>query len=209
MSMLRTVIVVTMTFLAAVNQASAWCFGPKGCETDDSVCDLGRDSAARIGRLKFVPANAPNEREIYSRQGKAVILSHCVDGQLLLLNSEDDDMGFNRQVLPEIAKAFCRVASIEKTDNHQAKGSSEAPRMATGFDLKCRISKMREAKDAYEAQEKDKSTDAMIAEANAPTPAGNGEAKSMSAAPSTTKPECQKMGFSTYIGLTGACSGSR
>lgn len=193
------------TLLAATTGAHAYCLGPNGCETDDSVCDLGRNSTTRIGHIQFVPADAPNEKEIYLRMGKATILAHCTNRQLLLLHSRKGT-SFDSDVLGTLAKTFCPVASIHRTTIEETEPSDNGGQRHVGFEIRCPITKMVEAKAAYEAAEGLKSTEALVAEANAPQPAASSPSISLAPDPNKLPPECRTVGLGSLLGFSGRCA---
>lgn len=94
--------------------ALAWCLGPKGCVTDDSVCDMGRNTTRLLSARTFVWSEAPRLNEVYVRLATRQILSNCKDGQQLILHS-DGSLGMDQSVLPDVAKSFCRVADISRS----------------------------------------------------------------------------------------------
>ena len=43
------------------HSASAWCLGPRGCVTDDSVCDMGRNTTRLLSSQTFVWSENPHK----------------------------------------------------------------------------------------------------------------------------------------------------
>lgn len=194
-------IALGVTILWLSGTASAWCLGPKGCATDNSVCDFGRDAAYFLSLKTFVQAGAKRSAEIYERLAGRQILENCNDGQQLVLNSPRGDAE-DRRWIPELAKAFCRVSDISEQQVTSRSEISDEPRY--GFTVKCPITKFQQGREVYLAKEGEVTTQALLDEANAPPPAPGGAFPD----PLKPKPGCGKMTFGSLIGL-GPCSGKQ
>lgn len=184
--------------------AQAWCLGNKDCISDESVCDLGNNSTRRLAAKTFVWSRAPRQIEIYTRLATREILDNCADGQQLIVHS-DGTLSFDRQILTDVSKAFCRVAEIVTMP-------MPGPAHSTGgFESKCIISKWEQARRAYLEREAKISTAAMLEEDNR-TPVRSPEPTSASeigASRSGANPECGKWTLGAIFGLPGPCAGSR
>jgi hypothetical protein len=184
--------------------AHAWCFGPRGCVTDDSVCDMGRNTTSLLSSLIFVWSKNPQKVEIYSRLGTAQILEHCADGQQLILHS-DGRLSFDERILSDVAKTFCRVSGITRSPVHAVEPIS---REATvGFESKCIISKTEEARAAYLEKEKQTSTAALVEVGNR-NPAANAPERVLDTSNrnAANRPECNRIGIGSLLGLPGRCA---
>ena len=160
MRALLQICLVTGFCVSAVD-SRAWSIWDRA--TDDSVCDMGPRTLSRIAQRQFIPGRAPNQGEIYTRLTLQQALEHCRDGQQLLLHTDGTVIVLNEQVLPEVAKTLCLAAEITRTLVPSV--SEIGGERMTGFELKCRISKFAQAKEALAAKEKQLSTDTMLREA--------------------------------------------
>lgn len=181
--------------------ASAWCFGTN-CVTDNSVCDMGLNTTSRIAAKTFVWVRAPREAEIYTRLAAREVLDHCVNGQQLILHTDGRSRTLNEPVLSDVAKSFCRVADIVRTSvSGREPGTS-------GFEIKCMISKMEQARADFEQRERKISTAQMLEEDNR-TPEGPGATGPQKdlADVKPASPECGKWTLGSLFGLSGPCAG--
>ncbi len=184
--------------------AQAWCFGPRGCVTDDSVCDMGRNTTSLLSSQTFVWSENPRKIEIYTRLSAAQILEHCKDGQQLILNS-NGSLSRDEAVLSNVANSFCRVSSISRSPVHAVRPISGEP--TVGFESKCIISKMEEARASYLEREKQTSTATLVEEGNR-NPAANAPERVLDTSnrKAANRPECGRIGFGSLIGLGGQCA---
>lgn len=184
--------------------AQAWCFGPRGCVTDDSVCDMGRNTTRLLSSKAFVWSQNPHDTEIYTRLGTAQILEHCTDGQQLILHS-DGGLSRNEAVLSNVAKSFCRVSGISRSPIHAVEPMTG--QALVGFELKCIISKMEEARAPYLEKEKQTTTATLVEQGNR-NPSANEPERVLDTSnrKSANRPECGRIGFGSLIGLGGQCT---
>lgn len=183
------------------NPAFAWCFG-NGCVTDDSVCDMGLNTINQIDTKTFVWARAPRKVEIYTRLAAREVLDHCTNGQELFLHTDGRTQWLDQPVLTDVAKSFCRVADIVKT---AVPGREPG---TSGFEIKCMISKMEQARADFEQRERKISTAKMLEEDNR-TPEGPGTSGPQKglADVKPAPPECGKWTLGSLFGLSGPCAG--
>lgn len=148
-------------FLALMMMTEASAVSISGRATDDSVCDLGPDTTYRVTRKVFVPAYTEQLPEIYFRLAMRYIVANCRDSQTLVLHSAEGDRTDDR-AFQLIAPRLCHVADIQRTTT----ATKEEP---SSFQLRCRITKMREARAGFKQEEDALSTEDLIAK-NAPRP---------------------------------------
>jgi hypothetical protein len=76
-----------------------------------------------------------------------------------------------------------------------------------GFELKCIISKMEEARASYLEKEKQTSTATLVEEGNR-NPAANAPARVLDTSSRTAanRPECNRIGIGSLLGLPGRCA---
>ncbi|MGB7991435.1 MAG: hypothetical protein WCF44_18685 [Candidatus Methylophosphatis roskildensis] len=186
--------------------ASAWCLGPRGCVTDDSVCDMGRNTTRLLEARTFVWSGSPHKTEIYTRLSAQQILDHCQDGQQLVLHS-DGQLSRDDRILSDVAKSFCRVSSISRTAMNSVEPVSGKPLI--GFESKCIISKMDEARAAHLEREKQISTATLVEEGNRTpdTPAAPTASADRATPSSSRAPDCGRIGKGVLFGLPGPCAG--
>lgn len=191
--------IAVFTLLLCASPSFAWCLAGRSCATDDSVCDMGRNTTHILSRKTFVWVRANRKVEIYQRLAAAEILNWCRDGQVLMLHS-DGSLGLDRSVLPELGKRFCRVADIVSTTIPPLSG--EDP----GFEIKCTISKMEEAGRFFREREALISTAQMIEEDNkSPVGVSGGSLQDDRASGSSN--DCEKWSLGMVFGLPGRCTG--
>ncbi|MBK7238243.1 MAG: hypothetical protein IPI02_22640 [Sterolibacteriaceae bacterium] len=186
--------------------ALAWCLGPRDCVTDDSVCDMGRNTTNLLGARTFVWSENPHETEIYTRLGAQQILDHCNDGQQLILHS-NGRLSMDDRILSDVAKSFCRVSSISRSPVHFVEPISGAA--SVGFESKCIISKMDEARAAHLEREKQIPTATLVEEGNRTpdTPAAPTASADRATPSSSRAPDCGRIGKGVLFGLPGPCAG--
>lgn len=184
--------------------AHAWCFGPRGCVTDDSVCDMGRNTTRLLSSQTFVWSGNPHDVEIFTRMSAAQVLEHCKEGQQLILHS-DGRLSFDDRILSDVAKTFCRVSSISRSPVHAVRPISGEP--TVGFESKCIISKMEEARASYLEKEKQISTATLVEEGNR-NPAANSPERVLDTSnrKAANRPECNRIGVGSLLGLPGRCA---
>ena len=199
--------VCTLVLASLMPQAAqSWCLGPRGCVTDDSVCDMGRNTTDRLAARTFVWANNPHDTEIYTRLGIQQILDHCQDGQQLVLHS-DGQLPMDDRILSDVAKSFCRVSTISRSPIHSVEPMNRKPLI--GFESKCIISKMDEARAAHLEREKQISTATLVEEGNRTpdTPAAPTASADRATPSSSRAPDCGRIGKGVLFGLPGPCAG--
>lgn len=184
--------------------AQAWCFGPRGCVTDDSVCDMGRNTTRLLDSQTFIWSENPRKNEIYTRLSINQVLEHCKEGQQLVLHS-DGELSRDDSVLSNVAKTFCLVAGISRSPVHAV--DRMTGKALVGFESKCIISKMEEARASYLEKEKQISTATLIEEGNR-NPAANAPARVLDTSSRTAanRPECNRIGIGSLLGLPGRCA---
>lgn len=185
--------------------AQAWCLGPRGCVTDDSVCDMGHNTTNFLASRTFVWSENPRKIEIYTRLSAAQILEHCKEGQQLVLHS-DGRLSMDERILSDVAKSFCRVSGISRSPVHAVEPiSGEA---TVGVESKCIISKMEEARASYLEREKQTNTATLVEEGNR-NPAATAPERVLDTASRQTadRPECGRIGAGVLMGLPGPCAG--
>lgn len=150
MKLLHITITLIFTFTVSSVQAVALAQKP----TDDSVCDLSTMTTYRLSQRTFVEARTRDENIIYARLALRFITSHCKNGQLLLLHSEDG-IAFDDQYFRVVTAQLCSVSKVTR----EAASTQEYPQ---AFVMRCPISKLKEATAALAEMEKAKPTEAMI-----------------------------------------------
>lgn len=198
MSILWRSLCLTFSFLCT-GPASAWCLDGKSCSSDESVCDMGASTTRSLSAKTFVWSEAKREVEIYRRLASVEILNNCTDRQQLILQS-DGALRFDKSILPEVARRFCRVADISTT---AIPGRyPDAP----GFAIKCVISKMAEARRFHDEQEAEVSTTRMIEEDNK-GPAQRRTSSDSQVSSKQATGDCNKWSLGMVFGLPGRCAG--
>ena len=184
--------------------AQAWCFGPRGCVTDDSVCDMGRNSTRLLDSQTFIWSENPRKNEIYTRLSINQVLEHCKEGQQLVLHA-DGQLSRDEVVLSDVAKSFCRVSSISRTPVHVVNPMSG--KTMVGFESKCIISKMEEARASYLEKEKQTSTATLVEQGNR-NPSANEPERVLDTSnrKAANRPECNRIGIGSLLGLPGRCA---
>ncbi len=199
-SIIGTILLGSLIPLAA----QAWCFGPRGCLTDDSVCDMGRNATQLLSSRTFVWSKNPHDIEIYTRLASQQVLEHCTQGQQLVLHS-DGQLSFDDRILSNVAKTFCRVSGISRSPVHAV--DPMTGQGIVGFESKCIISKMEEARASYLEKEKQTSTATLVEQGNR-NPSANEPERVLDTSnrKSANRPECGRIGFGSLIGLGGQCT---
>ena len=188
-----------LPFLMLSLGSQSFAFSIWGRATDDGVCDLGPRTAERVAQRQLIPARSPNEALIYERLISKRIIDHCKNGQVLILHT-DSTIYIDERALPEVAKAFCAVADISRTNIPGTDEISGAPR--TGFEFKCTITKFKQATDSYVSAESKLSTEAMLQEAYRVIDQRNANS---GATDSANKPDCSKITMATIFFGGGGC----
>lgn len=184
--------------------AQAWCLGPRGCVTDDSVCDMGRNTTRLLDSQTFIWSENPRKNEIYTRLSINQVLEHCKEGQQLVLHS-DGQLSRDEVVLSDVAKSFCLVSSISRSPVHVVNPMSG--KTMVGFESKCIISKMEEARASYQEKEKQTSTATLVEQGNRNPSATEPErVLDTSNRKAATRPECGRIGVGALLGLPGRCA---
>jgi hypothetical protein len=195
-----TILLGSLTPLAA----QAWCFGPRGCVTDESVCDMGRNTTRLLDSQTFIWSENPRKNEIYTRLSINQVLEHCKEGQQLVLHS-DGELSRDDSVLSNVAKTFCRVSSITRSPVHAV--DPMTGKALVGFESKCIISKMEEARASYLEKERQTSTATLVEEGNR-NPAANAPERVLDTSnrKAANRPECNRIGIGALLGLPGRCA---
>lgn len=163
-----------------------------GRPTDDSVCDLTPMTTYQLSRKVFVPAGSSGVPEIYTRLALQFITSECKNGQALLLhsdlgNSEDE------QTFRAVTDELCSAADVSRA-------ATETVDYPHSFQVRCRLTKIQDAKLRLAAAEKSKPLELMIKQG---TPPSRHADSSEEPAP---KEECGgKITFGSLLGLGGNC----
>lgn len=161
--------------------------------TDTSVCDLGPDTTAVLGRKLWVPTeiNIELQAEAYVRLASRFVTANCAQGQLLILHSPDSSR-LDSKALPEVAARLCVMADVARSAVTSRSAVSDEE--LVGFELRCRIAKLDEFKASFEASEKSDPTDHFIGrlqKQHDPGRAVGGEA--------ADKNDCGKMTLSSIL----------
>jgi hypothetical protein len=156
------------------------------------LCDLSPMTNYRLTRTVFVPAGSSNVAEIYARLALRFVTKECKNSQILILHSEDghtdDDRSFRA-----VSAELCSVANVQR----ELTPTNDYPH---SFQIKCRLTKVREAATRLAASERDKPLEQLIAESSPRrSPNENVEAHS--------KNECDKLTFGQVVlGMGGRCA---
>ena len=127
-----------------------------GHATDESVCDLAPSTSYNLSKNElFVEAGTRDEAEIYTRIALRFITSKCRDGQLLIMHSEFGDP-LDDRFFRNVSAQVCSASKVAR----EATATTEAPH---SFQLKCPISRLREASAHLARLERAQSTESMIA----------------------------------------------
>lgn len=197
---MRTLLRFLLLLLMLSLGSQSFAFSIWGRATDDGVCDLGPRTAERIAQRQLIPARSPNEALIYERLISKRIIDHCKNGQVLILHT-DSAIYIDERALPEVAKAFCAVADISRTNIPGTEEISGAPR--TGFELKCTITKFTQTAESYASAESKLSTEAMLQEAYRVM--DQKKIANSGATDSANKPDCSKITMATIFFGGGGC----
>lgn len=125
-------------------------------DTDDSVCDLSPNTSYKLTTRTFVEAGTRDLDHIYTRLALRAVTQNCKDGQTLILHSDDGDE-YDARWFKATANKLCAIADVRRS----SVATSQRPQ---AFEMRCQISKIKEASDWLTKTEAEKSTEAMIAE---------------------------------------------
>lgn len=199
MNPMRSLQKLLFLLLVFAFESSAFAFSIWGRTTDDSVCDLGPRTTERISQRQLIPARSPDEALIYERLITKRIIDNCRNGQVLILHTDHSDH-IDERALPEVSKGFCTAAGISRTNMPSVDEISGAPRV--GFEIKCTITKFKEATESYLAAESKRSTDSMLQEAYRVIDQRNAQGGNPDSA--SSKPDCSKITMATiFFGGSG------
>lgn len=165
-----------------------------GRSTDDSVCDLSPLTSYRLGAKTFVADGTKDSDQIYERLALRFITKSCRNNQMLILDS-DHGSDFDLRYFRSVASRLCPIASIQRV----AYGTSENP---NGFQIKCLIVKLPEAKKWLNDAEATKSTEMLISEG---APIRSGNSSSGSGASTLSRDDCSKLSFTSIFIGGGGC----
>ena len=128
-----------------------------GRSTDETVCDLTPSTSYNLTKnVLFVEAGTRDEAEIYTRIALRFITSKCRDGQLLIMHSDFGDP-LDDRFFRDVSSQVCSPSKVQR----ESTSTTEAPQ---SFQIKCPISKMKDAASHLSAIERAKPTEAKIAE---------------------------------------------
>jgi len=155
MKTLFAILVLLLPFI------SAQAVSLSGRSTDETVCDLSPSTSYNLTKnVLFVEAGTRDEAEIYTRIALRFITSRCRDGQVLIMHSDFGDP-LDDRFFRDVSAQVCSASKVQR----EATSTTEAPQ---SFQIKCPISKLRDAASHLNAIEREKPTEAKIAE-GAPT----------------------------------------
>lgn len=128
-----------------------------GRSTDETVCDLSPSTSYNLTKnVLFVEVGTRDEAEIYTRIALRFITSKCRDGQVLIMHSDFGD-SLDDRFFRDVSAQVCSASKVQRDST----STTEAPQ---SFQIKCPISKLREAASHLSAIEREKPTEAKIAE---------------------------------------------
>ena len=137
--------------------------------TDGSVCDLGPNTNAVLGRRTLVPGDAAvkDQAEAYFRLAAKFVLASCAPGQMLVVHGESTDP-VDAASLPQLANSACVVAEVKRAEVP----FTYSGRTRAGFELRCHLLKLDElAKRLMEAETSDPTASLYSRMAGTATPA--------------------------------------
>lgn len=181
-----------LAYLIALSALSSTASGYSlaGSPTDASVCDLAPHTISRLGRTPFVQAGTRDEEVIYERLALRKIASNCLNGQTLILDSEDGD-AFDDRVFRNVSQQLCVVSDVRRI----ATAKADQP---GAFQIRCAIQKLDQARAWLTEAEQKISTEQMIQDGapkrSANTPPPN----------AAVKKDCSKLNLSTMLNGGGA-----
>lgn len=136
---------------------SAQAVSLSGRATDESVCDLSPSTSYNLTKsVLFVETGTRDEAEIYTRIALRFITAKCRDGQILVMHSDFGD-SLDDRFFRDVSAQVCSASRVQR----ESTSTTEAPQ---SFQVKCPISKLREASVYLRDIERAKSTESMIAE---------------------------------------------
>jgi len=165
-----------------------------GRSSDESVCDLSPSTSYNLSKsVLFVEAGTRDEAEIYTRIALRFITAKCREGQLLIMHSDFGDL-LDDRFFREVSTQVCGASRVQR----ESTSTTEAPQ---SFQVKCPISKLREAAAHLRDLERTKSTESMIAE-------GGPNHRQHSGNDGQPKKDCkEKLSFGQVIlGMGGRCT---
>ena len=184
---------ITM-LLACVSNAGA--VSLSGKPTDDTVCDLAPNTTHWLGQRTFVPARTPKLDAIYSRLAMHFIVETCRHGQTLILHS-DDGSNLDARYFTLVGTTLCGAANLVREPAATAEETH-------AFRIRCRISRMGEARAWLNQVEARESTQEMLAagprSSTPPAPEADTAARQR-------ERRCeQRMTFGAFTGVSGGCT---
>ena len=176
------------TFCSQVMAFSAW-----DRPTDDFVCDFSPWTSSKLTQKTNVPDGIPDEEAIYVRLALRVATKSCKDGQMLILHSA---LGgdFDSRYFHILANHLCLAADVSQ----KTVPTKELP---NAFEVRCRISKMVEAREFITKAEAEKPTEAVILE----NYRRSRSAATSNAASGQTDRKDTKLCVGQVIGFGGGC----
>lgn len=165
--------IVGLAVIAAMTgSAEAYCLN--NCPTDDSVCDLNRESGYWLSiqmyrkyQTTISGSTRATDEELANidiRMATGLVLEHCRPGQVLMYHGVSSDRNLER-VINGLFSRFCRVADIRR-ENWRAPPTFGGSREMEHRQAKCEITKWDAPKAAYEEEERIQSTRSLIDVAN-------------------------------------------
>jgi hypothetical protein len=137
-----------------------WAFSLWDRPTDDFVCDFSPWTAFRLQQRNKtnIPYILPDREKVeaYTRLALREASSNCKDGQMLMLHSNDGS-DLDAKVFRAVTSHLCLVADVAQ----KAVPTKEEP---NAFEVRCRVSKMTQAKESSAKSEAEKPTEAFILE---------------------------------------------
>jgi hypothetical protein len=136
---------------------SAHAVSLSGRPSDELVCDLSPSTSYNLSKsVLFVEAGTRDEAEIYARIALRFITSKCRDGQVLLMHSDFGDP-LDDRFFRDVAVQVCSATNVQR----ESTATTEAPQ---SFQIRCQISRIRQASAYLSSIEKNRATETMIAE---------------------------------------------
>ena len=131
---------------------------------DNALCDLGPNTTAILGRKNSLPTlagDAPLDQwsEAYVRLAARFVASSCLNGQTLILHTEDArplDVAY----LPFLASALCLKEDGALTE--VLSKSATTGEQQRGFEVRCKITKLAKLRTDLEQLENRESTESLI-----------------------------------------------
>lgn len=165
-------IVGLAVMVAMAGNAEAYCLN--NCPTDDSVCDLNRESGYWLSiqmyrkyQTTVMGSTRATDEELANidiRMATGLVLENCRPGQVLIYHNGTSSTNTER-VISGLFSRFCRVADIRR-ENWRAPPTIGGSREVEHRLAKCEITKWDAPKAAYEEAERTQSTRSLIDAAN-------------------------------------------